>query len=152
MIFIHGKEDFLKVVKLLNTTKDTGLDLAGNMTSLAGEIKNINKIIEEVQSIANKTNLLSLNASIEAARAGESGRGFAVVAQEIGKLAMQSQEAVEKIDSTLTDLAARIISITENVTTEMNHVEQEAKVADNSIASMQLIDEEAKKAASKMKI
>lgn len=148
---IHGKEDFLKVVKLLNTTKDTGLDLAGNMTSLAGEIKNINKIIEEVQSIANKTNLLSLNASIEAARAGESGRGFAVVAQEIGKLAMQSQEAVEKIDSTLTDLAARIINITENVTTEMNHVEQEAKVADNSIASMQLIDEEAKKAASKMK-
>jgi Methyl-accepting chemotaxis protein len=104
-----------------------------------------------VQSIANKTNLLSLNASIEAARAGESGRGFAVVAQEIGKLAMQSQEAVEKIDSTLTDLAARIINITENVTTEMNHVEQEAKVADNSIASMQLIDEEAKKAASKMK-
>ena len=146
-----GSDDFLKVVQLLNTTKDTGLDLATNMTSLAGEINNINKIIEEVQSIANKTNLLSLNASIEAARAGESGKGFAVVAQEIGKLAKQSQEAVEKIDTTLSDLATRIISITDNVTGEMKRVENEAKVADNSIASMKLIDEEAKKAASKMK-
>ena len=146
-----GKSDFLKVVQLLNTTKDTGLNLADNMTSLAGEIKNINKIIEEVQSIANKTNLLSLNASIEAARAGEAGKGFAVVAQEIGKLAKQSQEAVEKIDATLSDLATRIISITDNVTMKMNQVEEEAKVADSSIASMELIDEEAKKAGLKMK-
>lgn len=146
-----GKSDFLKVVQLLNTTKDTGLNLADNMTSLAGEIKNINKIIEEVQSIANKTNLLSLNASIEAARAGEAGKGFAVVAQEIGKLAKQSQEAVEKIDATLSDLATRIISITDNVTMKMNQVEEEARVADSSIASMELIDEEAKKAGLKMK-
>ena len=52
-------------------------------------VQKINKATELISSIAEETNLLSLNASIEAARAGESGRGFAVVAAQIQKLAEQ---------------------------------------------------------------
>lgn len=51
--------------------------------------------------IADKINLLSLNASIEAARAGEHGRGFAVVADEIGKLAVQTTDSIKEIESVL---------------------------------------------------
>lgn len=52
-----------------------------------------------IASIAEETNLLSLNASIEAARAGDAGRGFAVVASQIQKLADQSNESAMQIDA-----------------------------------------------------
>ena len=57
-----------------------------------------------IAGIANKTNMLALNASIEAARAGEYGRGFSVVANEIRGLADQSKTAAEKINITKDDI------------------------------------------------
>ena len=57
-----------------------------------------------ITSIAEETNMLSLNASIEAARAGEQGRGFAVVASQIQKLAEQSNDSAKLIDSIIVNL------------------------------------------------
>lgn len=57
-----------------------------------------------IASIAEETNLLSLNASIEAARAGEAGRGFAVVASQIQKLAEQSNNSTNQIDQIIRNL------------------------------------------------
>ncbi len=70
--------------------------LMNAMTEIKNSSAGIEKIIMSIQEIANKTNLLSLNASIEAARAGEAGKGFAVVANEIRELATQCAESVNQ--------------------------------------------------------
>lgn len=64
----------------------------------------IKQAVSLISSIAEETNLLSLNASIEAARAGEQGRGFAVVASQIQKLAEQSNSSAQQIEQIITEL------------------------------------------------
>ena len=79
-------------------------DVNDNQQELNKEIKNvdaisskINEFTSLIKNIAKQTRLLGLNASIEAARAGTAGAGFGVVAEEIGKLADNSSETVDKI-------------------------------------------------------
>ncbi len=77
--------------------------LQGSMQKISDMSMEIEKIIDEINSIAQQTNMLSLNASIEAARAGETGRGFAVVAAEVGELAARSSQAAKETYELITN-------------------------------------------------
>lgn len=70
------------------------ITLVKAMEDIAKHSDKISQVIQVIEEIAEQTNLLSLNAAIEASRAGSAGKGFAVVAREIGKLAMESRNAV----------------------------------------------------------
>lgn len=78
----------------------------------------IKDVTELIASIAEETNLLSLNASIEAARAGDAGKGFAVVASQIQKLAEQSNASTKKID----DIIHMLLTDSENAVHTMEEV------------------------------
>ncbi len=77
--------------------------LQASMQKISEMSMEIEKIIDEINSIAQQTNMLSLNASIEAARAGETGKGFAVVAAQVGELAARSAQAAKETNELITN-------------------------------------------------
>ncbi|QBJ78844.1 chemotaxis protein [Aquitalea sp. USM4] len=71
--------------------------LVEQMESMGKEMQDVIRLLDEIHSITNQTNMLALNASIEAARAGELGRGFAVVADEVRHLSGRTSSFSEQI-------------------------------------------------------
>lgn len=90
---------------------------------LEKSINQIGDVIEIINEIADRTNLLALNASIEAARAGEAGKGFSVVADEVRKLAVQTAESTEKVR----ELTNEIEVVSKQFTETIKNVETETK-------------------------
>lgn len=103
--------------------KTTRTSVKNAISSLNG-LSKINQLAMEILSIANKTNLLSLNASIEAARAGEAGKGFAVVAGEIGALADTSKLTATNIQQICTEANDSIDSVNNCFNDMMGYMEQ----------------------------
>jgi methyl-accepting chemotaxis protein len=76
------------------------------IAQLARKVEKIKVIVNVLDSIAQKTDLLSLNASIEATRAGETGKGFALVADEIRSMADSSKQSSQEISKLVEDILA----------------------------------------------
>ena len=101
--------------------------LVQTVNNLAANSEKINKITDVIEKIANKTNLLSLNAAIEAARAGEHGKGFSVVAEEVGKLAVSSAESSQEIAKLVQEAVqeiSRAVTTVQGVSQDMASIEQ----------------------------
>ena len=109
----------IQQLRQINDKVKESINTITRQTNLTNEsAQKIQAAIGIITSIAEETNLLSLNASIEAARAGESGRGFAVVASQIQKLAEQSNSSsceIEEITNTLISNSDEAVEIMRQV-------------------------------------
>jgi len=102
-----------------------------SVKELQSNMENIDKFLQNINEVAEKTNLLALNAAIEAARAGESGRGFAVVADEIRVLAEQSTSTVKDIYEILKRLKDNNEEVYSSVENVDNSVKDGTKILDD---------------------
>ena len=132
-------------VDLVRTGKEKMQLMVEVVNNIADNSHRINKISEAIESIAYKTNLLSLNAAIEAARAGEHGKGFAVVADEVGKLAINSADSTQEITALVRQAqiaAKRAVETVAAVSAELNHIESGALSTDGMLQRISAAVEE----------
>lgn len=104
-------DSVVQVQSEVETLKESSLlasnyfdEMQNTFESFQLSVNEIKKCMGQIVSIANQTNILSINASIEAARAGEQGRGFATVAGEVKHLSDQIKELVATVDSRIGDV------------------------------------------------
>jgi methyl-accepting chemotaxis protein len=115
------------------------------VNGIARNSEKINKITDVIEKIANKTNLLSLNAAIEAARAGEHGKGFAVVADEVGKLAASSADSTKEITQLIQQAvseANRAVLAVREVSSDMERIVQSSSQTDGMLQRISAAVEE----------
>jgi len=102
------------VDQVVGISKDS-MEMVFSIDDLARQMDKVVSLLGDVQTIADQTNLLALNAAIEAARAGEAGRGFAVVADEVRKLSRDSNQFSEEIRGVVNEAMKNIRSAQDTI-------------------------------------
>lgn len=114
---------------------------AKSMQRLANSSKEINEIIAFIDDIAEKTNILALNAGIQAAMAGDAGLGFAVVADEVQRLAERSGHAAKEVAKLVHSVQADTDKATTSIEKAITEVTLESEIAYQSSAWLSKIEE-----------
>lgn len=113
----------------MQSIKETTHDVSEVLQSLSSKSRDISAITQLINEVADKTNLLAVNAAIEAARAGEHGRGFSVVADQIGKLADSTARSTKDIASLVEGIEVDMSRIVQAMDLSLSNVDQEVLLA-----------------------
>lgn len=134
-----AQENIHEISQFASHTQSSQEQLKTGIDHLERISNSITDITQSINTIAEHTNLLALNASVEAARAGEAGRGFAVVAGEVRRLAISSKEQVTETSKSISEIIDTISGIRKMVEQTLTIIEQMANKsisAANQITTM----------------
>lgn len=112
-------------------------DLLKMGEEVSRQVNKTESILGFIREVAEKSNLLGLNAAIEAARAGDGGRGFSVVAEEIRKMSVFSANSVKEIRDILVAINEKVTEMAEKISIVSGLMQNEAAATEEISASVQ---------------
>lgn len=94
-------DEFIQAMKQI---RNDGAAVADSITKLSKRVERIGTVVEVIDEIADRSDLLALNAALEGSRAGEAGKGFSIVAAEMRRLAENVLESTKEIKNLITEI------------------------------------------------
>ncbi|MCC7221457.1 MAG: hypothetical protein IT490_12105 [Candidatus Contendobacter sp.] len=116
----------------INSTRDTIRETEKRIKRLGERSQEISGVVNLINTIAERTHILALNASMHAASAGEAGRGFAVVADEVQRLAENAREATSQISTLVSNIQIETADTASTMNTAISQVVDGSKLAEQA--------------------
>ncbi len=135
----EGDAAMNRTVKGMIAIRETVTQTAKKMKRLGESSQKISKVVNLINSFAEQTNVLAVNASLEAARAGKDGQGFVVIADQVQTLAHQSTEATAEIESLVTAIQAETHEVVAAMEAGTQQVVTGTKLVDETRQSLNKI-------------
>lgn len=131
-----GVTNMEKLAKQARDSKEANATVVKLMEELHVQAVKMNEIVGLINSIANKTSMLALNANIEAARAGEAGAGFAVVAMQVSDLASQTKDATVNIGELIKYITDELHQVSNAVRVMEENTEEQSEKTEEMSGSL----------------
>jgi methyl-accepting chemotaxis protein len=129
----HVTDSTTDVLHRAERTRETTARTTDRITELSGHTGRIGEILEVIREIADRSDLLALNAALEGTRAGEAGRGFTLVAGEMRKLA-------ERVTASVTDIKLLVGDVRASVSATVMATGESSKLAEGTTESARQIN------------
>lgn len=148
--FEKVKEDITQTVtqaqEMVEELKDTSANVQESYSAmettfvqLQDAVKDIQRCMGKIVSIADETNILAINASIEAARAGEQGKGFSVVAEKVRELAKEIKELTDDVDEGVRNVESGASKLSNSIFASQEALGKGFDIVNNTSDSFQKI-------------
>jgi methyl-accepting chemotaxis protein len=125
----------------INNTRDTIRETEKRIKRLGERSQEISVAVNLINSIAERTHILALNAAMHAASAGEAGRGFAVVADEVQRLAESARQSTQQIATLVNNIQVETSDTVNTMNAAISQVVEGSKLAEQAGRQMQVTQE-----------